>query len=276
LGSAGFLLTGVTLMSHRFASADALLNRMTAPWRLALEARAPWEHAAMIAAQPLLALTPRGDGHPVLVLPLMFGSDLSTLPLRTFLSGRGYAASAWDLGLNLGPRSGVFDACLARLQALNQRHGRRVSLIGWSLGGLYARALALSAPAAVRMVISLGTPISADPPPAQLWRSYAQLTGDSMGLPEGLGALDRPLPVPATSIYSRSDGIVPWQQSIEPAGPSCESVEVISSHMGLAAHPLCLDVIADRLAQPEGHWRPFERCGLRSLLFPSPSAGAGG
>jgi pimeloyl-ACP methyl ester carboxylesterase len=245
---------------------------MTAPWRLALEARAPWEHAAMIAAQPLLALTPRGDGHPVLVLPLMFGNDLSTLPLRTFLASRGYAVSAWQLGTNFGPRSGVFDACLARLQTLRQRHGRRVSLIGWSLGGLYARALALTAPEAVRMAISLGTPISADPPPARLWRAYTRMTGDAMGLPETLGALDRPLPVPATSVYSRSDGIVPWRQSLEPAAPCSESVEVISSHLGLAAHPLCLDVIADRLAQPERQWRPFERSGLRSLLYPAASS----
>lgn len=254
---------------------DSLLDKMTAPWRLALEARAPWEHAAMLAAQPLLALTPRGDGHPVLVLPLMFGSDLSTLPLRSFLAGRGYAASAWDLGLNLGPRAGVFDACLARLRTLHKRHERRVSLIGWSLGGLYARALALTVPEAVRTVISVATPISADPSPMQLWQTYTRMTGESMGLPDALEALDRPLSVPATSIYSRSDGIVPWQQSIEPAGRCSESVEVISSHLGMGAHPLCLDIIADRLAQPEGEWRPFERAGLRSLLYPAPRSSDG-
>ena len=225
-------------MPKPFSLTDYLLDKMTAPWRLALEARAPWEHAAMLAAQPLLALTPRGDGHPVLVLPLMFGSDLSTLPLRGFLTGRGYAASAWDLGLNLGPRPGVFDACLARLRTLHRRPERRISLIGWSLGGLYARALALTAPEAVRTVISLGTPISAEPSPTWLWRAYAQMTGEPMGLPEALGALDRPLPVPATSIYSRSDGIVPWGQSIEPAGRYSQSVEVMSSHLGLAVHPL--------------------------------------
>ena len=117
---------------------DFVLMQMTAPLRMALEARAPWEHGAGLAAQPLLAMLPKGDGHPVLVLPLMFGNDLSTVPLRSFLDARGYAASAWDLGVNLGPRAGVFDACLGRLRALRESHGRPVSLIGWSLGGLFA------------------------------------------------------------------------------------------------------------------------------------------
>jgi pimeloyl-ACP methyl ester carboxylesterase len=248
-----------------------LVRQMTAPLRLALEARAPWEHGAMIAAGPLLSLAPRGDGHPVLVLPLMLGSDLSTLPLRGFLRGRGYAASAWEQGINLGPTSGVFDACVERLGALRREHGRAVSLIGWSLGGLFARALALELPDHVRQVISLGTPISADPPPAALWRMYEQATGQPMGLPSHLSALDRPLPVPATAIYSRSDGIVPWRESLEPAGPRAESIEIESSHLGLGAHPLALYAIADRLAQPEGAWRPFTPQAPLSLLYPDPN-----
>lgn len=243
---------------------------MTAPLRLALEARAPWEHGAGLAAQPLLSLLPKGDGHPVLVLPLMFGNDLSTSPLRGFLDARGYVASTWDLGLNLGPRAGVFDACLARLRALRAEHGRPVSLIGWSLGGLFARALAFEAPDDVRLVISLGSPISGEPSPAQLWRTYEQVTGDPMGLPPHLADLARPLPVPSTSIYSRSDGIVPWQSSLESSGPRAESIEVESSHLGLGAHPLTLFAIADRLAQPPGQWRPFEPSGPLSWLYRDP------
>ncbi len=250
---------------------DFALMQMTAPLRMALEVRAPWEHGAGLAAQPLLAMLPKGDGHPVLVLPLMFGNDLSTLPLRSFLDARGYAASAWDLGVNLGPRAGVFDACLGRLRALRESHGRPVSLIGWSLGGLFARALALEAPDDVRLVISLGTPISGDPSPAQIWRLYEQVTGDPMGLPPHLSGSARPLPVPSTSIYSRSDGIVPWQSSVAPTAPQAESIEVESSHLGLGAHPLTLFAIADRLAQPPGQWHPFERTGLRSWLYRDPA-----
>jgi len=251
--------------------AHQLMQQMTAPLRLALEARAPWELGAGIAAQPLLAVARKGDGHPVLVLPLMFGSDLNTLPLRRYLAGRGYAVSAWGQGLNLGPRGGVFDACRARLDALFAEHGRAVSLVGWSLGGLYARALALAAPARVRQVICVGTPIGGDPRPADIWRTYERVTGDPMGLPPELGALHGPLPVPATSIYSRSDGIVPWEYSVEPAGPRAENIEVESSHLGLGVHPLTLYAVADRLAQPLGQWQPFQRDGMLAWLYPAPA-----
>jgi pimeloyl-ACP methyl ester carboxylesterase len=255
------------------SSAERLLSQLTAPLRLALEARAPWELGAGIAARPLLALAPKGDGHPVLVLPLMFGSDLNTLPLRGYLSGRGYAVSAWGQGINLGPRAGVFDACRARLEALFAGHRRPVSLVGWSLGGLYARALALAAPSLVRQVICLGTPIGGDPPPAAIWRIYERLTGDPMGLPPGLGDLHGPLPVPATSIYSRSDGIVPFEYSMEPGGAEAENIELESSHLGLGVHPLTLYAVADRLAQPLGRWQPFRRDGVLGLLYPEPARG---
>jgi pimeloyl-ACP methyl ester carboxylesterase len=248
------------------------LEQLTAPLRLALEARAPWEFGAGIAAQPLLALAPKGDGHPVLVLPLMFGSDLNTLPMRQFLSSRGYTVSAWGQGLNLGPRAGVFDRIRQRLDALAEARGQRVSLVGWSLGGLYARALALAAPAQVRQVICLGTPIASDLKPAALWRTYERITGDPMGLPPDLPDLHGPLPVPATSIYSRSDGIVPWRFSREPPGPQAENIEVASSHLGLGVHPLTLYALAERLAQPLGQWRPFQPAGLLGRCYPKPAA----
>ncbi len=199
----------------------------------------------------------------------MFGNDLSTLPLRSFLDARGYAASAWDLGVNLGPRAGVFDACLGRLRALRESHGRPVSLIGWSLGGLFARALALEAPDDVRLVISLGTPISGDPSPAQS-RLYEHVTGDPMGLPPHLSGSARSLPVPSTSIYSRSDGIVPWQSSVAPTAPQAESIEVESSHLGLGSHrSRCSPSPTDLPAAPAVD--PFERTGLRSWLYRDPA-----
>lgn len=259
-------------MAHSFESnnrvAGKLVQRLTAPMRLALEARAPWELGASIAAQPLLTKAPKGDGHPVLVLPLMFGSDLNTLPLRSFLSGRGYAVSAWGLGVNLGPRAGVFDACRRRVGELSEGYGRPVSLVGWSLGGLYARALALAAPGEVRQVLTLGTPIDGEPRPVEVWRGYERLTGQPMGLPADLGDLHGPLPMPTTSLYSRSDGIVPWQHSVVPISPRAENIEVESSHLGLGVHPLTLYAIADRLAQPADAWQPFSRDGLRAWLYP--------
>jgi pimeloyl-ACP methyl ester carboxylesterase len=257
-------------MPHILPALDHWLSTL-GPLRLALEGRAGWEFGALFAAQPWLAQSPRGDGHPVLVLPRFLGCDLSTQPLRDFLNRLGYRAEPWGLGVNLGPRAGVMDACLERLEHLHATHGRRVSLIGWSLGGLYARELAKEVPEQVRLVITLGSPFAGDQSdPAELWRLQERLTGEPAGLPLRHGPLDQAPPVPTTSILSRSDGIVHWTDSLEHEGPITENILVESSHLGLAFNPLCLHAIADRLAQPEGAWRPFERTGARAWLYPNP------
>src|SRR6201998_442152 len=107
-----------------------------------LEGRAIHELGAFVGALPLLSLAPRGDGHAVLVLPGLIASDTSTRPLRAFLRNRGYAVSGWRQGRNLGLRPGVQHAMTDVLEEMNDTHGRKVSLVGWSLGGLYARQLA--------------------------------------------------------------------------------------------------------------------------------------
>lgn len=247
-----------------------LRQQASAPLRLALEARAGLELAALVAAQPLLALAPRGDGHPVLVLPRFLGCDLSTAPLRDTLTRLGYRALPWGQGFNVGPGPGVFEACRARLADIHRQYGARVSLIGWSLGGLYARLLAKEQPERVRCVIGLGTPLRGTPAPAELWRWQAMITGESMDLPVGREPIDAPPPVPTTAIYTRSDGIVPWRDSLELTAPQTENIEIEASHLGLAVNPLCHYAIADRLAQPEGLWRPFTRTGVKAMLYPDP------
>ncbi|HEX6834272.1 MAG TPA: hypothetical protein VF132_12120, partial [Rudaea sp.] len=112
------------------------------PFLLALESRALLEWGACAAAWPLLARAPRGDGHPVLVLPGLTVGDSSTWPLRKFLEGRGYAVYPWEQGINFGPRDGVVPKLVARLRSIARKHGRKVSLLGWSLGGAMARVLA--------------------------------------------------------------------------------------------------------------------------------------
>src|SRR5580765_8861538 len=114
-----------------------------------LELRASWELAAGVAALPWLRLAPRGDGHPVLVLPGLIASDRSTRPLRDFLKRRGYDVHGWGLGRNCGPRPGVEEAMLAQIDELHAKTGRKVSLVGQSLGGAYARLLAAQRPDAV-------------------------------------------------------------------------------------------------------------------------------
>ncbi|MDX1649258.1 MAG: alpha/beta hydrolase, partial [Myxococcota bacterium] len=200
----------------------------------------------------LLRTAPRGDGHPVLVLPGFLAPELSTAPLRAFLRALAYDARSWKLGVNRGPSDAVRVGLEARLRHLAERHGRKVSLVGWSLGGIYARELARAHPEEVRCVITLATPFR------DITATHAvrlvPLRPDGRSLLEAhalRAALRRPLPVPTTSIYSRTDGIVHWRSCLEEPGPQRENVEVSCSHTGMGFHLDAYKVIADRLAQPE-------------------------
>lgn len=240
---------------------------------LMLETRSISELAAFFSFAPALRLAPRGDGHPVLVLPGLAANDATTLLLRAFLRDRGYKPHGWRLGTNWGPRPGVEEAIRVRLDELAQRHGRKVSLIGWSLGGIFARELARAAPQHVRSVISLGSGFAIQPTATTVGSLFELLSGikiDEWVDNEQAEIFRRPPPVPTTSIYSRTDEIVAWQGCLEQEGPYSENIEIRSSHSGLGHHPAALYAIADRLAQPEGAWKPFARSGLRRLVFPEP------
>ena len=253
---------------------DAPPADMRAPGALllALEGRAPWEFAASVAAAPWLRRLPRGDGHRVLVMPGLAANDLSTLPMRAFLKDRGYQPAPWELGLNLGPRVGVLDAIRARLRALHAIDGRPVSLLGWSLGGVYAREIAKELPDLVRCVITLGSPFSGPPQATNAWWLFERVSGHPQPDAETLAAMRLAPPVPTTSIYSRTDGIVAWQCSQNPPGPLAENIEVHASHIGLGLNPLAMVAIADRLAQEPAHWKPFDAsAGLRRHFFKTAS-----
>jgi pimeloyl-ACP methyl ester carboxylesterase len=247
-------------------------TRVAPPSRLLqlLELRASWELAAGFAALPWLRLAPRGDGHPVLVLPGLVASDRSTRLLRDFLTRRGHDVHGWGLGRNLGPRPKVEEAMLATVDRLHARSGRKVSLVGQSLGGAYARVLAAQRPDAVRCVITLGSPIGGHPRASHAWRIYEFTSGESTLDPRRWQRLRQTPQVPTTAIYSRSDGVVAWQDSVQARGPMTESIEVVTSHLGMAVHPAVLYAVAERLAQPEGRWRPFERHGWRAAVYPHP------
>ncbi len=232
---------------------------------LLLEGRALLELVTLLAAYPLLRQAPRGDGHPVLVLPAYMTGDFSTRVLRGFLRDRGYAAHGWKLGLNRGPTTETVTHLVRRLHDLHERHGRRVSLIGWSLGGVYARELARAFPLEVRQVITLATPFrnleAVNVPAFVLARRQPH--------PEEAAFRERlrlPLEVPTTAIYSRTDGIASWRSCVAEVGPHSESIEVASSHLGIGHHAVVLLTIADRLAQPEGAWKPF--CPPRGWRWP--------
>ena len=219
---------------------------------LAMEApRASIELGALAAAAPFLAAGPRGDGHPVLVLPGLFGGDRSTLLLRRYLRWLDYSVSGCGLGANIGPTEAVVSGLRARLEQLAQDSGRPVSLVGWSLGGIYAHELARRAPGSVRQVLTLGSPV----------RSARRA-------PASPGSQARPLRVPATAVYTRSDAIVRWQSCLLRPGKRRENVEVYGSHCGLGHNPAVLHVLADRLAQGDQSWRPFAPRALVRHAFP--------
>ena len=222
-----------------------------------LEGRAPLEFFSLLAALPWLARLPRGDGHPVMVFPGMAASDLTTVPLRRCLANLGYVTQAWGQGFNFGPRPGVIERCGDDIRALADRQGQPVSLIGWSLGGIYARELAKLHPSETRCVITLGTPFTGHPKATNAWRLYEMLSRSKIGDAELMAEIRKPPPVPTTSIYSRSDGVVAWHSCIDEEAPDAENIEVPGSHIGLLHNPAALYIVADRLAQPPHTHEPF-------------------
>jgi len=241
--------------------------------RLALELRAPWELGAAFAAYPFARLAPAGDGHPVMVFPGLAAGDTTTIVLRRFLSERGYDTYAWEQGLNFGPKPGVLEACIARIEEIHGRTRRTVSLVGWSLGGVYAREIAKMLPDKVRVVVTLGSPFTGSPKATNAWRVYQLVSGEKEIDPARFAMLKQRPPVPTTSIFSRTDGVVAWQCSMEEETASSENIEVHASHVGMGANPTALFAVADRLAQPEGQWRRFDHVahtGIKKLLYLDP------
>jgi pimeloyl-ACP methyl ester carboxylesterase len=239
------------------------MKRAAAPLRppglhlMALECRAPAEAMASLFLWPWLsASAPRGDGHSVLVLPGLVAPDASTVMLRGFLRRQGWRTHGWRQGFNLGPREGVIEACVERIHTLHRRSGRKISLVGWSLGGVFARELSKMLPQAVRQVITLGSPVGSDTHASNARRVYEFVSGERAYAPELMARLREPAPVPCTSVYSRSDGIVHWRSSLQPPGAQAENIAVRASHTGMGMNPRVLRLVAERLAQPESGWRP--------------------
>jgi len=238
-----------------------------APWLMLLECRAPWEYAAMLASMPWLKRLPAGDGHPVIVFPGLGAADMTTAPLRGLLETLGYSTYPWMQGFNLGPREGVLYACRDLVRRTADRHGTKVSLVGWSLGGVYAREMAKELPKLSRCVVTLGTPFAGHPRATNAWRFYEMLSGQTVHDPAMIEQI-RGLPkVPTTSIYSKTDGVVAWPCSINPSAPHAENIEVHASHIGMGINPLALYAIADRLQQDPAHWKPFDARGARRWFF---------
>lgn len=224
----------------------------------------------------LQSQAPKGDGHPVMVLPGFMGGDESTLLLRRFLTSLGYQVLPWLQGRNLG-RPELLEGAMRRFYRAFQAYETPISLVGQSLGGVFSREIARQFPHATRCVITLGSPFAAtehgntNPLVARLFERMSGLSVEEMR--ERFGAIDprAALNVPATAVYSRQDGVVAWDTCIDRDSDRAENIEVLGSHTGMAVAPDVLHVIADRLAEHPATWKKFDRRrGLRCLLYPSP------
>ncbi|MHA6334249.1 esterase/lipase family protein [Qipengyuania sp. CAU 1752] len=238
---------------------------------LAEPGRALGELAAFYAMRPLMSFLPKGDGHGVLVLPGFMASDGSTRPLRSLLTDLGYHVEGWNLGRNVRVDNARVKAMMGCVEELHDRKGGKISIVGWSLGGVFARELAKIAPEKVRLVVSLGSPISDDRGHSNAARLFEYLNGKE---PEPLRGgnfrrLHEAPPVPTTSILTKTDGVVHWRGSVQAEHhEETENIEVLASHCGLGVNPSVAYAVADRLAQPEGAWTPFQPKGLAALAFP--------
>ncbi|MEZ5041831.1 MAG: alpha/beta fold hydrolase [Saprospiraceae bacterium] len=204
--------------------------------------------------------TAKGDGHPVLVLPGFMASDLSSFLLRRFIKEQGYVPYPWGLGRNYGDLSQL-NTLLTKIETLQAKHQTQVSLIGWSLGGVYARQLAKERPDLVRQVITLAAPFAGiDQPNNAAWLhkliNYRSPIADADQ--KWLVDLAGPAPVPTTALYSKDDGVVPWQACMEPIEDALhQNVEIKGGHFGMGYLPSTWLLIADRLQLTAANWKPF-------------------
>ncbi len=224
--------------------------------------RASFEGFNLLMSSPVLAAAPRGDGHGVMVLPGFATDDDATSLLRSFLERLGYDVHPWRLGMNLDHRTAGYrgEHIAKQIRQLVERTGRKVSLVGWSLGGVIAREAARRDPNAVRQVISIASPFSGNPHANHVGSLYELLSGNRVDSPAAIRRFANgplPLPMPSTSIYSRTDGITAWENCVATTDSQTENVEVNSSHFGMVMNTTVFRVVADRLAQHEGEWQPY-------------------
>ena len=196
----------------------------------------------------------------MLIVPGFVQDTMALGPLCQALRGLGYQARAWDQGRNLGFSKAGLQALRGQVERQADTTGKKVSVIGWSLGGIFARELAFEIADRMRLVITLAAPFGRNPRASNMRWLYDLVTASRVDEMDDdmVMRIRRPLPVPSTAIYSRLDGFVAWETCVEEVlNHRNENVEVLGSHSGLGFNLQVLSVIADRLAQPVNGWRPM-------------------
>ncbi|MEA3389624.1 alpha/beta fold hydrolase [Sphingobium sp. CCH11-B1] len=208
----------------------------------------PFDLARTRAQADDLATQMRGDGRPVLLIPGLMASEQRMGWLRHILSAGGYRAHDWGMGRNFGPRPDSLTRIDARLDAIRQERDEPVTLVGWSLGGLYAREYAKFAPHKVAGVVTLGTPFSGDPRANHAWRLYQLVSGFPVDRPPFPCTREEKPPVPTVALWSRRDGVILPECARGRAGERDKAIEVDCTHMGFAAAPEGIAAVGRALA----------------------------
>lgn len=241
-------------------SSSSPIKRPGLIWSLTEASRALFEFGMHITYRWLSRMPKTGDNHPVLILPGFLASDTSTVPMRKFVNDLGYTVYGWGEGRNLASVE-YLDLLIERVEKLYREHDTKISLIGWSLGGVFARQIAKARPHMIKQVITLGSPFKGITKPNNAKWMYDLIThgeGTARVDPALLEDIPLPAPVPTTAIYSKEDGVVPWQVCLEQVETAIhQNIQVRGSHLGLGVNPSVLWIIADRLMQKEDSWKHF-------------------
>ncbi len=243
-----------------------------------LEGRGLLEMALLPASLPLLIEAPHGDGHPVLLVPGFMAGETTLIGLKLALQSKGYDVHTWGLGRNMGFRSKHANALPQKIKHLHYITGKKVSLVGWSLGGVFSLYGAQNSMDCVRSIITLGSPVSVDAAGSQspsavkaLYRLVSHRLGAGAHVMQPRVKVMRErrrLAIPTSCLYSLSDGVVPPQEATIDGDPALhENIQVPGSHIGLGFNGIVLAIVADRLAQPENEWKPFAAKGLLARVL---------
>ena len=235
--------------------------------------RAALEYGSLMLSRGWLSLMPRGDGHGVVLLPGFLGDDGYNAPLGRYLDKLGYCSSGWMQGRNLGPREGILESTVEHIVGHAEKTGGKVTLIGHSLGGIYARELAKEVPDQVRQVISLGSPFGHGRDTGSYPRRLFSALNPDEQVQIDQHQLAEPPPVPTTAVFSKGDGVCNWRTCYQQGKhEQAQNVQVWGSHCGLTINPMVWFLLADRLAQAEDDWKPFRSSQWARLFYRSKNA----
>ncbi len=250
------------------------LKRPSILWLLSEPGRALFELGFSLPFNNFLNRKKNGDGHPVMVLPGFMASARSTKILRKYLENQGYDVYDWGLGRNVG-KIDFMGLLMERTDEIFLKTGKQISLIGWSLGGVFARQVAKERSEIIRQVIMLGTPFGGLAEPNNAEWMYSLINGGQKVKDVNssfLADLPNPAPVPTTAIYTKEDGIVPWQMCMEKTEDAThQNIQVRGSHIGLGINSSVFTIISDRLKLTKENWHKFKTDSFLSkkIIYPS-------